>query len=489
MPSKKIDGIGSYHHGKLRERPSIISYNSFLNHVYGDIIPPPPRPAWATTSDDDAVTPRDTEMAAFPDCPVDSSSMTQLPSSNGNDALIATRSASASNEEISRPSAPPPSLSEGSHFEDPGQDLLSPPMFSSPTFVPMDEENARPVICDEGFGDEEEKLEEEDFAPLPPEMIAASFEAVKPELIEDVDDTSVQPEQIAAPFEGHGDEEETRMDVQDDYAPVPPEMIAASFEAVMPELIDNDRAPPPPDMLAASFEGHSDEEEKREEVEDNGAPAPPEMLALSYEVNDDTKQEVKKKSEVNEDKDGANISNAQGIINSINTSGTFEPGIGANSSPEVVDSSSANLLSPFTTNGQVGVSRTLSPQSDTDPSLPVSSQDCAEIAIYPTSEMMAGPRPSIDLRRQSAPLLEAKPVQDLPEEPVYNAVPISPTQDIDAHGWSRRFQKYRVIILGLVSVTTVAIIAVGVVLSDNRNEPASRVYSTTTPTINVVSKN
>jgi hypothetical protein len=272
-----------------------------------------------------------------------------------------------------------------------------------------------------------------------------------------------------------------------------------------PEVIeDNDDASIPPEQIAAPFY----EEEKQEEVEDDEPPASPEMVALLYEGNDDTKQEAKKKSEVIEDKDGANINNAQGIINSINTSGTFVPGIGTNSLPEVIDSSSANITSSSTTNEQVGVlSITPSPRNASDSSLPVSSQGCAEIAIDPTSEMMAGPRPSIDPSLQSAPLLEATPVQDLPEEPVYDAFPISPTQDIDAHGWSRRYQKYRVIILGLVSVTTAAIIAVGVVVSDNRNERAGsngltdpimtsttsttialEVNSTSTPIINVVSK-
>ncbi len=60
------------------ERPSIISYNSFLNHVYGGAIPPPPPPAEASATDDDAVTPRDIETAAVPDRPVDASFMTQL---------------------------------------------------------------------------------------------------------------------------------------------------------------------------------------------------------------------------------------------------------------------------------------------------------------------------------------------------------------------------------------------------------------------------
>ena len=449
------------------ERPSIIRYNSFLNDVYGVIIQPPPQPAWATASDDDAVNPRDTEMAVVPDFPVDASSMTQLPSSNGNDALIATRSASAPNEEISLLRSPPPVLLEDAHFEEPGRDihhptLLSQPMFSSLTFIPTNEENTRSVIYDEVSGGEEEKLEEEDYAPLPPETIAASFEAAKTDLIKDDDDASVPPEQIAVPFEGHGDEEGTRIDVEDDYAPVPPEMLAASFEAVMPELIDDDYTLLPPDMVAASFEGHGDEEEKQEEVEDDWAPAPPEMVASSYEGNDDTKQEAKKKSEVIEDKDGANINNAQGIINFINTSGNFVQGIGASSllnsmqnihnlmdesrtfmSENGTDSIPQNVLNnetPLLTNMQPSstnneqfgaLSITPTPQRDDDSGSPVS----VGITIYPTPEFMLGPRPSIDPSHQSLPVLEGTLVQDVPDGPVYLAFPLNTNQDIDSHRW------------------------------------------------------
>ena len=452
------------------ERDSSISYNEFMNNVRGGITPPPPPQVWASAINDDATPPRDIGLSAIPDRHVDPSSMIQPLSSNSNDALDPARSATASNEAISQPS--------GQDLDRPT--LLSALISSSPTYGATEEEITHSVICDERSRDGEENMEEaeDDYAPLPPETLAALFEARKPELTEDNVGASM-------PYEGHGDEEEKLEEDEDDSAPLPPETIAASFEAAKPKsnednddasilpgqiaapfeghgdgAEDNDSAPLPPDMIAASFEGHSDEEEKHEEAEDDGAPAPPEMVALSYE--DDTKQEARQNSDVIEDKDGANINNVQGIINSINTSGTFVPGIGANSSPEVV--SPANMQSTSTTNEQVGaLSITPTPRSANDPSLPVSSQGCAEIAIYPTSAMMAGPCLSID-PSQSASLLEATPVQELPEEPVYDAFPISPTQDVDAHGWSRRFQKYRVITLGLVSVTTAAIIAVGVVV-------------------------
>ena len=62
------------------ERESIISYNAFFNNVHGGIIPPPPPPAWASATNDDAVIPRDVEIAAVTDRPLDASAITRLPS-------------------------------------------------------------------------------------------------------------------------------------------------------------------------------------------------------------------------------------------------------------------------------------------------------------------------------------------------------------------------------------------------------------------------
>ncbi len=92
-----------------------------------------------------------------------------------------------------------------------------------------------------GRGYTEEEMEEfdNDHAPLPPETIAASFEAVKPTFIGGGDDTQATPDSIAASFERHSDEEEKREEVDDEGAPLPPEMIAASFEAAKPELIED----------------------------------------------------------------------------------------------------------------------------------------------------------------------------------------------------------------------------------------------------------
>ena len=151
----------------------------------------------------------------------------------------------------------------------------------------MDEENPHPVFWDDMPGGEEEKVEEaeDDYAPLQPEMIAASYEAAKPRFIEDNDNASVPPEQIASPFEGHGDEEDETDKAEDDYFPLPPEMIAASYEAAKPRFIeDDDDASVPPKQIASPFVGHGDEEEKVEETEDDCAPRPPEMIAASYEA-------------------------------------------------------------------------------------------------------------------------------------------------------------------------------------------------------------
>jgi hypothetical protein len=136
--------------------------------------------------------------------------------------------------------------------------------------------------------------EQDDDAPVPPEMIAASFEAMKPELINE-DDALVHDDQIAALFEAQDDEEEKREEDEDGDAPLPPEMIAASFEeACTPEFINEDDAPAPPDMISGAFEGYDNEEEKQEEDEDRDAPLPPEMIAELFEASDDVKQKAAK---------------------------------------------------------------------------------------------------------------------------------------------------------------------------------------------------
>jgi hypothetical protein len=93
--------------------------------------------------------------------------------------------------------------------------------------------------------------EDSDEAPVPQEFIAASFEAeeAKPELIDDYSGAQDPRKRVAVSFEGH---------VRDDGS------IQGEDE--------DDEAPIPPGMIAASFEEHGDEEEEREEGEDDGAP-------------------------------------------------------------------------------------------------------------------------------------------------------------------------------------------------------------------------
>ncbi len=73
---------------------------------------------------------------------------------------------------------------------------------------------------------------------------------------------------------------------------------------------------------------------------------------------------------------------------------------------------------------------------------------------------MSEPRPSFDPSHQLLPLLEATLVQDLPEEPVYDAFPMDAAEDNYANGWWMTAHKYRVIIFGWVLLTTAAVILI-----------------------------
>ena len=116
------------------------------------------------------------------------------------------------------------------------------------------------------------------------------------------------------------------------------------------------------------------------------------------------------------------------------------------------------------------------------------------MTIYPTPQLTSGSRPSFDPSHQSLPLLEATLVQDVPEEPVYDAIPMDSAQDNYAHGWSTRARKYRYIISGLVFSAAASIIAVVVVASFQErgsNLPTDTVLTSTTSTtivLNAVSE-
>jgi hypothetical protein len=353
-------------------------------------------------------------------------------------------------------------------------------MFSSPTFIPTDEENTQ-VICDEVSGGEEEKLEEEDYAPLPPEMVAGEFEEAGPELIDD-----------------------------DGYAPVPPDMIAASFEArcgYKEEKVEegnDEEAPRPPDMVASSFEGHGyEEEEKREEGEDNEAPHPPSMMAASCKEIDAADHKATKRPPVTMDEsvdsqvpeeqnDGTHMKqrNRQEIINRVmreideafNNNGTPVNTNTGNRGSRLDPSSSSNQPPSTASNVQVGTaSITPTPPRGDQRSLGLAAnyQGHVGMTIRPTEESMPSPRPNFDRSQQSVPLLEATLVQDVPEEPVYDAVPM-PAPEIVAHGWSRISLKLRVMIIGLVLVAMAAIVAVVVTNVGSPNEPPIPPITTST---------
>jgi uncharacterized OsmC-like protein len=314
-------------------------FPSDLSELEG-IIPPPPPPAWAFMADDDpAPSPQDNDpeavqppASAASEATDEASFITSATSTTGlADAgvpatgraevapadlagLLPARAAvlldmvtpgesmtSASNQDDERGSD---SSLAAFRYDEFLTDLLGdpPPSISTSSArpPPEDEGSARPAIRDErDDGREEEKREEgeDDEAPRPPEMVAAAFEEVKPELISDDGYAQVPPGQIRHRFE-----EEKQEEGEDDEAPLPPEMVAAAFEEAGPELIDDDGyAPVPPDMIAASFEaGRGYEEEKVEEGDDEEAPRPPDMVASSFEGHGYEEEEKREEGEDDE---------------------------------------------------------------------------------------------------------------------------------------------------------------------------------------------
>ena len=371
----------------------------------------------------------------------------------GTDTLDATPSAPAPDNVPRQPSPPPSRLLEFAHFEESSRNpnhttRSTPPRCLSPSCSPVTKENTSPVMFDEMHGDVEETLDEveEDDAPLPPETIAASFEAVKLELIDEVD-SPVPGEQIAASFEGCGDEEEKWEDEEED-APLPPETIASSFEAIAPA--DPEAKKKPPGLIG----------------DDSGAPGPGAQMIEEHEVEE-------------------YISGTQDMINSLmqvidEVFGNDET-LGTENQERLLDhSSSLNEQLFATTNAQVDAfSIAPTPQGGDDSSVPVSGQGHVEIRIDHTPELLSPPRPNLYSSGQSVPLLEATLVQDIPiepiyiyvanEGPVYDAVPMSATQDSNAHYWSRISRKPGIIALGLILVATISALVVGVVVVGNRN--------------------
>jgi hypothetical protein len=135
-------------------------------------------------------------------------------------------------------------------------------------------------------------------------------------------------------------------------------------------------------------------------------------------------------------------------------------------------SSLSDQQHPTASNVQVGtISISPTPQGGNRPSLAGSDQGRVDVPILTTEETMSPPRPNFDPNNQSLPLLEATLVQDVPkepiyiyintnsQEPVYDAFPVSDTQNNDAHGWSKISLKWRVVILGSILVAMAAIIS------------------------------
>jgi hypothetical protein len=341
---------------------------------------------------------------------------------------------------------------------------------------------------------EEEELEEiddnGDEAPLPPEMIAASYEEVKPKFIQDDDELLVLSALMFDSSERHDievDRQDDEVSDDDDGAPLPPETIAASHEEAMSGFIrdgddgekrsqvevegDEDIAPQPPGMIAALFDRKNEEGEKWVEIEDNSPPVPPKMTAAFYDLDTDIDTNETGKIVLIEVSFDGIVNSAQNITDLIYGSGTFALGIDTNPLPngETPDNrgslsnpTSSSNFQPFSVTGDEEIGAiAIDPASDT--TLPISGQGRLEVATDPTPEMMSGPLPSI----YPSYLPEATLVEDTPQEPVYDAFPLTLTEDNDAHDQSRSLRKYAVI--GLILLISAAIIA-GVTVSTVRSQ-------------------
>jgi len=306
------------------------------------------------------------------------------------------------------------------------------------------------------------------------------------------------------------------MDDENDEAPLPPETIAASFEddakksalideyngatdreAELPRWeTDDDEAPPPPETMAAAFEKQRDEEENQEGNDDDDAPCPPELMAASYEAMDRLIHDIMKNTaDLNEDNTNRPV--PEGQIASLHEAGES---ISTMQEIDHLDEDSEGIINSTLFSYQrhsINVEDGLFPvtpshQGGNDAILAGSSQGHAEIQRLTTEVTMTHPQPNFDPYYQSLPLLEATLVQDLPsepvyiyvntnsreDEPVYDAFPLSDTQNDDVHGWSRKNK--RAIILGSILVAIAAIITVLVVTVDRQKKQSSLPITTST---------
>jgi hypothetical protein len=292
--------------------------------------------------------------------------------------------------------------------------------------------------------------EDSDEAPVPPEFIAASFEddASKPALIDDDSRAAQDPRKrwVDVPSEGHvHDEDSIQGEDEDDEAPIPPGMIAASFEE------------------------HGNEEEKREECE-----GPRKLPAASREAMiHDAHHEAEMNPEVLEECITYGITYGLGDTNTAHV--PEERVASANESEANTCSIQADIgrlhevineETPMTVENQE-----LPPNSSFPPDQPhrttsTNAQDQTLAVRVPNranEDLMSPPtRLYFDLNNQSLPLLEATLVKD--DETVYDAIRISNTEHNDEPGCLRK--NHRLVIFGLAMVAIAAIITVGVVIAD-----------------------
>jgi len=192
------------------------------------------------------------------------------------------------------------------------------------------------------------------------------------------------------------------------------------------------------------------------------------MIAASWEEIDAADDKATKEPPVSiedgvdpqvpgERNDGAPVTTA-------NRERLFDPSSSSNQTPSTA--SSVQVVAP---------SMTPTPQREGERSLGLAANDHGHVGMTTRTpeESMSLPRPNFDRSHQSLPLLEATLVHDVPEEPVYDAFPMPAPEVNGAHGWSRISLKLRVIFIGSVLVAVAAIIAVVVVIADNKkNHPA-----------------
>jgi hypothetical protein len=281
---------------------AVVIAGEFPSDSSEGIIPPPPQQAWAYNGTDGNAAPSppyninlDAAPPPAPTAPTvviaASSTSSKLANAGGLAVKAASRWVPPFPGEVEPERFLPPAAVGGCRPSDNSPSLTT----STARPPPEDKEDtlwANRNERDDGH-EEEKRAEGEDNkeeAPHLPEMVAAAFEEAKPELFYHDDNAPAPQGQISPSLEGHGHEEEKREEGNDDEAPRPPDMIAASFEddggCGEEELEEGEdkEAPHPPSMVAASFEaGHGCEEEKREDGEDAEAPRPPSMMTKECE--------------------------------------------------------------------------------------------------------------------------------------------------------------------------------------------------------------